>query len=190
MTSPTIFTKVQHKIWAGQVPLEITLSSKDSRDYDQTTPYIVRVCSSLRHKLINPQLLAPRISYLPLLLPKLHAFFKGRLINPSVLPHEGWFSVEEVPLKWHHPIGLLHDLYSGAKEAQVSEDAGAAAGGTQNGGGSSEVQPWKIMLHFSDWPREMLIPIDEGLLALKDAFQNSVKEVCGAFESDDMKLIM
>jgi autophagy-related protein 5 len=125
------------------------------------------------------QLYAHRISYLPLLLPRLHAFLTSSLIDPSVAASEGWFDCEDVPLKWHHPIGLLFDLYAGAKEAVAAGDGGDGNGSTQGGSGGLGVmrEPWKLTVHFSGWPGETLIKLDKEGAALHDAFMNSVKEV-------------
>ncbi|KAH6674256.1 autophagy protein Apg5-domain-containing protein [Halenospora varia] len=69
---------MQSHIWSSTIPLYITHPSS-------TTPYLIRI---------------PRLSYLPLLLPRLTLFF-----GPcSSFSHEG------IPLK-NLPVGLLCDLY-------------------------------------------------------------------------------
>ncbi|KAJ5222296.1 uncharacterized protein N7469_008536 [Penicillium citrinum] len=100
----------------------------------------------------------------------LRAFFASSLINPDAEYHEGWFAFEGVPLKWHYPIGLLFDLYAGADPASKS-----ASGGDR----SPEVEsplPWRLTVHFSDWPAEDLVRLDPDGMVLNDAFINSVKE--------------
>jgi autophagy-related protein 5 len=121
-------------------------------------------------------LFAHRISYLPLLLPKLHAFFHDSLIDSSIHPSQGWFSFEDVPLKWHHPIGLLFDLYSGSKEALAAPDLDSPGGSASGTAEEKDLLPWKLTLSFSNWPADTLITMDPEFAALKDAFQNSVKE--------------
>ena len=69
---------MQSLIWASTIPLYITHPSS-------TIPYVIH---------------APRLSYLPLLLPRLTSFFGPA----SSFSHEGIF------LK-NLPIGLLYDLY-------------------------------------------------------------------------------
>jgi autophagy-related protein 5 len=133
------------------------------------------------------QLFTPRLSYLPLLLPRLHAFFSSSLIDPTIPPSEGWFSFEDVPLKWHHPIGLLFDLYAGAKEALVAGDVDSGNGLSQNGGVITQLLPWKLTVHFSEWPLDALIKMDSEFLALQDAFNNSVKEVGCSYLRCDRK---
>ena len=115
----------------------------------------------------------PRLSYLPFLLPRLHGFFSSSLINPDVSFYDGWFSYEDVPLKWHYPAGLLFDLFSGSTPSQV------------HGLGASEQSaldkddtklPWRLTLHFTEWPEEQLVHPDAEGKVLHDAFINSVKE--------------
>lgn len=72
---PTI---MQSQIWASSIPLHIT-------HHSSPTPYLISV---------------PRLSYLPLLLPRLTSFF-GTASS---------FSYQQIPLKTL-PVGLLYDLY-------------------------------------------------------------------------------
>ncbi|KAL4871362.1 hypothetical protein BDV12DRAFT_164165 [Aspergillus spectabilis] len=149
---------IQKAIWQGQLPLEITLAPSESRTYDKTDPYLISY---------------PRISYLPSLLPKLKAFFSSSLIDPAAsASHEGWFSFEGVPLKWHYPIGLLYDLYAGADPATKSNDTEYNASGF----GTTDPLPWHLVVHFNDWPAEELVRLDADFVAMNDAFINSVKE--------------
>ncbi|TVY81210.1 Autophagy protein, partial [Lachnellula suecica] len=71
-------TTMQSQIWASTIPLHITHSSS-------STPYLIQI---------------PRVSYLPLLLPRLTSFF-----GPA-----SSFSYEGILLK-NLPAGLLCDLY-------------------------------------------------------------------------------
>ncbi|KAL4761479.1 autophagy protein 5 [Aspergillus foveolatus] len=144
---------IQKSVWEGQIPLKIVLASSESRTYDQTDPYLISY---------------PRISYLPSLLPRLKAFFYSSLIDPTASePHDGWFSFEGVPLKWHYPVGLLYDLYAGADPATKSSEAEAPG---------DEQLPWRLVVHFSDWPDAELVRLDAQGMVMHDAFINSVKE--------------
>ncbi|OQE45984.1 hypothetical protein PENCOP_c001G03493 [Penicillium coprophilum] len=145
---------IQKAVWDGRLPLEIVLASSESRIFDKTDPYLIAY---------------PRISYLPSLLPKLRAFFSSFLIEPNSQSHDGWFEFEGVPLKWHYPVGLLYDLYAGADPASKT-----AAGGNESTDSGSSL-PWRLIVHFSDWPHD-LVRLDADGMVMNDAFINSVKE--------------
>ncbi|KZF24789.1 autophagy protein 5 [Xylona heveae TC161] len=155
---------LQKTIWDGSLPLEIRLSSSECRTYDDSEPYFVHF---------------PRLSYLPFLLPRLHAFFSTSLIDPAVLPHDGWFSFENVPLKWHFPLGLLYDLFSGAEP--VSKSSKPTTHITAAGDDAEETEqmsplPWRLVVHFTEWPDDQLVRLDRDGKVLHDAFVNGVKE--------------
>ncbi|KAL4905349.1 autophagy protein 5 [Aspergillus multicolor] len=151
--NPATLHSIQKSIWEGQLPLQITLAPSESRTYDQADPYLISY---------------PRISYLPSLLPRLKAFFSSSLIDPAASePHDGWFSFEGVALKWHYPVGLLYDLYAGADPATKSSDVGSSV---------DSPLPWRLVVHFSDWPDEELVRLDAKGMVMHDAFINSVKE--------------
>lgn len=99
----------------------------------------------------------PRLSYLPFLLVRLRAFFQPALVDPSVPAHTAWFSFDHVPLKWQYPIGLLYDLLVAPSCAQPQ-------------------LPWKLVLHYHDWPTDQLIPLDPAGKTHNDLFINAVKE--------------
>ena len=46
---------------------------------------------------------------------------------------EIWFSYNEIPLKWHYPIGVLFDLL-------VTDD----------------ILPWQITVNFKNFPEDVL----------------------------------
>lgn len=167
---------IQKSVWEGKLPLEIVLAPSESRVYDQTDPYLV--CF-------------PRVSYLFSLLPKLSDFFTSFLIEPTSRPHDGWFSFEGVPLKWHYPIGLLYDLYAGADPASKTSpgkerdsslllprkqrrSANTDSDSESERGDSS--LPWRLTVHFNDWPEQDLVRLDDHGIVIHDAFINSVKE--------------
>ena len=107
----------------------------------------------------------PRLSYLPLLLPQLHAFFAPNLIaDPDAIPPEdGFFTYDGVPLKWHLPVGLLYDMY-----VMSVRDSTSAQGTT------STTLSFKLTLHFSQNANVNTINPDP--VTMHDSFINSVKE--------------
>ncbi|QKX53582.1 uncharacterized protein TRUGW13939_00661 [Talaromyces rugulosus] len=182
-------TSIQERIWQGRLPLEIVLDPSECRTYDQSDPYLISY---------------PRVSYLPFLLPRLHAFFRSSLINPESESHSGWFSFESVPLKWHYPLGLLYDIYSGAEPISRSNSTdqnltqSVILGGVKpnqssdeddNSSSRSGPLPWRLTLHFDNWPDEDLVRLDAEGLVMHDAFINNVKEA-DALRIRDAKGIM
>ncbi|CAG8184622.1 unnamed protein product [Penicillium olsonii] len=146
---------IQKTVWDGRIPLEIILAPSEIRTFDKTDPYLIAY---------------PRISYFPSLLPRLRAFFASSLIAPESQSHEGWFEFEGVPLKWHYPVGLLFDLYAGASPASKT-----APIGDESPEDASKI-PWRLVVHFSNWPDESLVRLDADGMVMGDAFINSVKE--------------
>ena len=103
-------------------------------------------------------------------MPLLHHFFGDALIEQDTIPHDGWFSFEGVALKWHYPLGLLYDLFSGATPHQAQRLANV-----QNEAIGDQL-PWRITVHFTDWPEQALVRPDADGKVFHDAFINSVKE--------------
>ena len=159
--SSASIARLQQQIWSGCLPLEIRLAASDCRTYDLSDPYLIQY---------------PRLSYLAFLLPRLHAFFRPSLINPDVEPHVAWLSFENVPLKWHYPLGLLFDLFSGAEPVNLDRhDVGTSQSGFQ-ASGASEPLPWRITVHYTEYPVDQLIQLDEDGRTMLDSYINSVKE--------------
>jgi autophagy-related protein 5 len=118
----------------------------------------------------------PRLSYLPFLLPRLHAFFSSSLIDPTIPPYDGWFAFESIPLKWHLPIGLLYDLYSGAEASRGGSNRRKSIIEPDTAAAEAKELPWKLILYFGDWPTDKLVRCDAEGKVVQDAFINMVKE--------------
>lgn len=91
---------------------------------------------------------------------------------------DAWFSYEDVPLKWQYPIGLLFDLLAGASPTKPRTSATRPEPSpSQDEGASISLQrPWDLIVHFSEWPAEHLIPFDSLGKTHQDTFFQSVKE--------------
>jgi autophagy-related protein 5 len=129
-------------------------------------------CWQLSRTYNSSQIQFPRLSYLALLTHALHAFFAPALIYPDVAPTDLWLSYEDVPLKWHYPLGLLHDLYSGAEPAypdSSSTQKHDAEEGTQS-------LPWRLTLHASAFPAASLVRLDNAHAVMHDLYIHGVKE--------------
>lgn len=80
-----------------------------------------------------------------------------------------------MPLKWHYPLGLLYDLYSGAEPAQHKPAEGHD--GHQDETVAESKLPWRLTIHYSDFPNKQLVQLDANGKVLNDLFMNNVKEV-------------
>jgi autophagy-related protein 5 len=121
------------------------------------------------------QIQFPRLSYLGLLTHRLHKFFSPNLIYPDVSSADLWLSYEGVPLKWHYPLGLLYDLYSGAEPSYPS-DPSSPAHKAETVEEEHRRLPWRLTVHFSGYPAEQLVRLDTEDKVMHDLFRNSVKE--------------
>ncbi|KAF2645447.1 autophagy protein-like protein 5 [Massarina eburnea CBS 473.64] len=161
MSSRDVTSRVRQSVWNGSIPLEIRLHKTDCRTYNDSDPYLIQF---------------PRLSYLGLLIQRLHDFFEDQLIYPEVSPAEAWLEYEGVPLKWHYPLGLLYDLYAGAEPAYPNDSSEEQTSERSSGGEEKESLPWKLTLHFSDYPVDQLVKLDAEGKHLHDLFIHSVKE--------------
>lgn len=155
---------LQRQIWNGSIPLEIRLAASDCRTYNESEAYLVQ---------------PPRLSYLAFLLQRLHDFFLPALIEPEVDAYDAWLSFEGVPLKWHYPLGLLYDLFSGAEPFGLNGERRESRQSTLNVGSTSpegSLLPWRLTIHYTDYPGEQLIHLDREGRALLDSYINAVKE--------------
>ena len=155
---------LQRRVWDGRLPLEIRLAPADCRSYAESEPYLIQY---------------PRLSYLAFLLPRLHAFFSPKLINPDTPANEAWFEFENVPLKWHYTTGLLYDLHSGAEPVDLGRRVHVEASQASVDVAGVLVEPplpWKLAVHYSEFPSEQLYQLDLEGRAMRDSFVNAVKE--------------
>ena len=132
----------------------------------------------------------PRLSYLPNLLERLYDFFVPALISPALTPSEGWFSYDGVPLKWQYPVGLLFDLLADTISVRRTGTLPATPGlATQEDASSNTKLPWELVLHFSDWPEQQLIPMESLEKSHQDVFFQSIKEA-GYLRNGTAKVIL
>lgn len=128
-------TEAQKFVWKGAIPLQIHLHESEVTTVPPPPPALI---------------LAPRIGYLPLLVPQIKPFFTSTL-PPGV--DTVWFEYKGLPLKWHIPTGVLFDLLCAEPE-----------------------RPWNLTVHFRGYPENILTPC-EGEDSVKWSFINSLKEV-------------
>ncbi|KAI5297326.1 autophagy protein 5, partial [Ascosphaera atra] len=74
-------------------------------------------------------------------------------------------------------IGLLYDFYSAAQAASASrESQHVERGRFDEVTARSNQLPWKLTVHFNDFPEKELVKLDNAGKVLVDSFMNSVKE--------------
>ncbi|KAA3675175.1 autophagy-related protein 5, partial [Paragonimus westermani] len=72
----------------------------------------------------------------------------------SLLPeHKVWLEYANQPLKWHYPIGLLFDLHADGTEL-----------------------PWKLVVHFNNYPTDVLLCPPVNRRAVELHFVSVIKE--------------
>ena len=107
------------------------------------------------------------MSYLPLLLPRLHAFFATSLIADAeiVAQETGYFTYDNIPLRWQLPLGLLYDMHILSVNDASTEQT------------SAHVHPFRLILHFApDSTSDNANLINPSSIVMHDSFINSVKE--------------
>jgi len=77
---------------------------------------------------------------------------------------ECWFEDEAsgIPLRWHLFVGVLHDLMKGHQRTTFDKKSSW----NSNSNGSTQQHdflPWRIRVHFTSYPTDRLLPLDDGL---------------------------
>ncbi|KAF7795506.1 hypothetical protein EIP86_006668 [Pleurotus ostreatoroseus] len=154
-TTPASTTLFRRLTWEGTIPLEIRVDSKElpaNSDRGLECYYIQ----------------APRVSYLPLLVPELKRFLMDVVFDEAaarvIKEEDWWFETDDGQLlKWHWPLGLIYDNHT------ISLTARAAPSTSQAGA------PLRLVLHLASPPNDKLLlaPTTE---ACKQAFMGQLKE--------------
>ncbi|CAN7984463.1 unnamed protein product [Ixodes pacificus] len=128
--------EVLREVWDGKLPICFRLAEEEVSTMQQPDPYYLMIS---------------RISYFPLVVDKVHKHF-SRHVDERHHGNEMWVEYNGQPLKWHLPIGLLHDYYA-----------------------SDSTLPWNITVHFQNFPEGQLLHC--GSRAVVEAhFMSTVKE--------------
>ncbi|KAL4074331.1 autophagy protein Apg5-domain-containing protein [Scleroderma citrinum] len=160
--SVTLFRRLT---WEGTVPLEIRVDPKElpaNSDRGLECYYIQ----------------APRVSYLPLLMPELRRFLMDVVFDDAaarILKEEDWWfeSEEGTLLKWHWPIGLIYDNHTISASVRASSAASSSTGTSI--ATDMEITPLKLILHLASPPTEKLL-LPPSAEACKQAFMGQLKE--------------
>jgi len=159
--STTLFRRL---IFDGTVPIEIKLDLNElPANSDRSLEYYY--------------IQAPRISYLPLLLPDIKRHLAEIVLeDAAAIKEEDWWFEETgtgTLMKWHWPIGSLYDSHT------ISACVQAAILSTHLNGGPdfdpTPAEPLRLTLHLASPPLDKLLlsPTPE---ACKQAFMGQIKE--------------
>ncbi|KAF9625301.1 hypothetical protein IFM89_020887 [Coptis chinensis] len=135
-------TEAQKYVWEGAIPLQIHLHESEITTLPSPPPALI---------------LAPRIGYLPLLVPLIKPYFSSTLPPGS---DTVWFDYKGLPLKWYIPTGVLFDLLCIGPERPWNLTSDPV---------------WILQVHFRGYPGDLLSPC-EGEESVKWSFINSLKE--------------
>lgn len=97
-------------------------------------------------------MMVPRVTYFPLVLDRVVKYFYRFMDRSKQTVDDLWLDYDGQPIKWHHPVGLSWDLF-----------------------GSSCDLPWRLILHFSDFPAKDIVRCNTKAL-IETSFMSSIKE--------------
>uniref|UniRef100_A0A0G4FGA5 Autophagy protein 5 n=1 Tax=Chromera velia CCMP2878 TaxID=1169474 RepID=A0A0G4FGA5_9ALVE len=144
-------------------------------------------------------LLVPRVLFLPQLCEEVQTWFSASLQQPI---HEGiWFKHEDHPLDWRLPVGVLYDLFCGARLFEEEEQGegqnkldGAVRwgdGGARRSGGDREpavsMWPWEVTVLFGGPPRGCEVFACAQPEQFKSFFMQRMKMSCFAAFGDSQQ---
>jgi hypothetical protein len=146
--------------WQGSIQVVVTLARTSLSSPSLPAPI---------HKLL------PRQGYLHVgLTPVIK-----RLSNFAVTPLgssgdpliDTWLEDEEtrLPLKWHLPTGVLYDL-------KTIKDSMLNGFQMQQRQQNPPQRPWKLILHFSSYPKMQLLGLQHGMTTLQKYYFNQLKQ--------------
>lgn len=124
--------EVRRKLWDGKIPIQFVLDSCD-RINCAAKPYFAMLS---------------RISYFPLVLPRVLQFF-GTAVE-QISRDSVWLQYGTVPIKWHYPIGVLFDL--------LKDD---------------DTLPWTVTVRTTEFPKELIRWSRD---SMESSFIQSIKE--------------
>ncbi|KAL5483676.1 hypothetical protein EMCRGX_G020081 [Ephydatia muelleri] len=126
---------VRKEVWDGKIPVCFTVDDRELSASIKKTP---EPC----------YMLVRRVTYFSMFYEKLEKLFAKE--TSAAVGDEMWLSSEEIPLKWHYPVGVLYDLYGNHL-------------------------PWNITVHFKNFPEDEILHC-QGNEPVKTYFVSKLKE--------------
>ncbi|KAI0259222.1 autophagy-related protein [Gloeopeniophorella convolvens] len=156
-SSPASTTLFRRLVWEGTVPLEIRVDSKElpANSNRGLECYFIQ---------------APRVSYLPLLIPEIKRFLQEVVFDDEAArlmkEEDWWFESEEGHLlKWHWPVGLIYDNHTTLASSRPAASTSARP----------QAVPLRLVLHLASPPTDKLL-LAPSAEACKQAFMGQLKE--------------
>ncbi|KAL5507484.1 ATG5 [Sanghuangporus vaninii] len=153
-STPASTTLFRRLIWEGTVPLEIhvdpaELPANSDRGLE---------CYFIQ---------APRVSYLPLLIPEIKRFLVDIVFDSAgaklIKEEDWWFETEDkVLMRWHWSIGLLYDFHTITSTLKKRSP-------------DQPLAPLRLILHLAAPPTDKLL-LSPSIEACKQAFMGQLKE--------------
>ncbi|PVU86473.1 hypothetical protein BB561_006692 [Smittium simulii] len=186
--------EVKRRVWEGAISLRFTLDPTDSIALTST--------SSLPKPYNCYYILAKRNEFLPFILKRLKEEWilpllclesplatsrqLGDLSGESLetalglVFEEFWIEYNGIPLKWHHPIGLLYDLKVLASPLPINKnlsdlDSQLASYVSSSKKIEEKTKPWDLILHLKKYPSDKLIK-SPSIPLFKEMFMSLLKE--------------
>lgn len=97
-------------------------------------------------------MMASRVTYFPIILDRVVKYFSRFMDQNRQTNNDMWLDYDGQPIKWHYPVGLSWDLF-----------------------GSTYDLPWKLILHFSEFPAKELVRCNTKA-SIETNFMSSLKE--------------
>ncbi|KZV98862.1 hypothetical protein EXIGLDRAFT_700082 [Exidia glandulosa HHB12029] len=156
-TTPASTALFRRLVWEGTVPIEIRIDGKE-------------LPAGSDRALESYYVQAPRVGYLPLLIPDIKRHLAELVLDDSgvrfLKEEDWWFEAEGgVLMKWHWPVGLLYDHYT----TSVSPGASSSSSST------THWLPFRLTLHLAAPPTDKLL-LSPSIEACKQAFMGQLKE--------------
>ncbi|OCH85706.1 hypothetical protein OBBRIDRAFT_838764 [Obba rivulosa] len=153
-TTPASTTLFRRLTWEGTVPIEVRVDPKE-------------LPANSDRGLECYYLQAPRVSYLPLLVPEIKRFLTDVVFDDAAaraMKEEDWWfeSDDGALLKWHWPVGLIYDYHTITSSIRPSAPP-------------QQTAPLRLTLHLASPPTDKLL-LSPSADACKQAFMGQMKE--------------
>ncbi|KAI9292579.1 APG5-domain-containing protein [Neoconidiobolus thromboides FSU 785] len=146
---------IKELVWYSKIPVIFQFNTEDKINLPSTPPNL---------EFEEYYTLVPKNSYFSLNLFKVVTYIFLNVMNdPDFSWEEIWLEYKGIPLKWHFPVGLLHDLLTHKdKISNIKKDT------------------WEVVIRYGNYPSDKLYRVAkftaENPLPDSDYFMSMIKE--------------